>query len=77
MEGYKHYLCDLFMRRGRPIERAIVAKLLRAVPSDPADGTSMSIDGLFLERARLASGLDRTCERGLLSAPLNNQQSRD
>ncbi|PLW53643.1 hypothetical protein PCANC_04334 [Puccinia coronata f. sp. avenae] len=65
MEGYKHYLCDLFMRRGRPIERAIVAKLLRAVPSDPADGTSMSIDGLFLERARLASGLDRTCERGV------------
>jgi len=62
LEGYKYYLCDLLLRRGKFIERAVVVKLLRVPPSE---GTSISNHSTFSERARLASGLERSRERGL------------
>ncbi|KAH9460640.1 hypothetical protein MJO28_003656 [Puccinia striiformis f. sp. tritici] len=60
MEGYKHYLCDILMRRGKVIERAMVVKLLRV----PSDG-DLILDGVFIERARLLSGLERASEGGV------------
>ncbi|OAV96335.1 hypothetical protein PTTG_00659 [Puccinia triticina 1-1 BBBD Race 1] len=63
MEGYKHYLCDLLMRRGKLIERTMVVKLLR-VPSDTEWGQA-TIDPMFSERARLLSGLERPSQCGV------------
>ncbi|KAA1138936.1 hypothetical protein PGTUg99_030243 [Puccinia graminis f. sp. tritici] len=64
MEGYKHYLCDLLMRRGKVIERAMVVKLLR-VPPD-GEGERATINPVFSERARLLSGLEQPSQCGQL-----------
>ncbi|KAA1111020.1 hypothetical protein PGT21_035801 [Puccinia graminis f. sp. tritici] len=63
MEGYKHYLCDLLMRRGKVIERAMVVKLLR-VPPD-GEGERATINPVFSERARLLSGLEQPSQCGV------------
>jgi hypothetical protein len=62
MEGYKHYLCDLLMRRGKVIERAMVVKLLRVAPDGEEERAT--IDPVFSERARLLSGLEQPSQCG-------------
>lgn len=56
LEGYKHYLCDLLMRRGELVERTFVIKLLRV-------GTTQEpINEIFTRRAQLLSGIDHQSE---------------